>query len=87
MPISDEIRPNILNDVLGQDHIVKRLNQMVESNNFNWPHMMFAGPAGVGKTSTAIALMRTAFGESWKENWLELNARVCESRCNRQLHC
>ena len=74
MPISDEIRPNILNDVLGQDHIVKRLNQMVESNNFNWPHMMFAGPAGVGKTSTAIALMRTAFGASWKENWLELNA-------------
>ena len=74
MPISDEIRPNILNDVLGQDHIVKRLNQMVESNNFNWPHMMFAGQAGVGKTSTAIALMRTAFGASWKENWLELNA-------------
>ncbi len=48
MPSADEIRPNIFNDVLGQDHIVKRLNQMVESNNFNWPHMMFAGPAGVG---------------------------------------
>lgn len=51
--------------------MVKKLHS---DNQNDWPHMMFAGPAGVGKTSTAIALMKTAFGEQWKENWLELNA-------------
>lgn len=51
--------------------MVKKLHS---DNQNDWPHMMFAGRAGVGKTSTAIALMKTAFGEQWKENWLELNA-------------
>lgn len=75
---SEDIRPSTLDEVVGQDHIVSRLKIMVSrlhnGDGCNWPHMMFAGPPGVGKTSTALALMRSAFGESWKENWLELNA-------------
>jgi len=39
-----------------------------------WPHMLFAGPAGTGKTTCAVAMMRSLFGEDWKANWLEMNA-------------
>ena len=35
---------------------------------------MFAGPAGTGKTTSALALARELFGESWRDNFVELNA-------------
>lgn len=35
---------------------------------------MFAGTPGTGKTTCALALARELFGESWKGNFLELNA-------------
>jgi replication factor C small subunit len=38
------------------------------------PHLIFSGPAGTGKTSAAMAIAIELFGESWKENFLELNA-------------
>ncbi len=38
------------------------------------PNLMFTGPAGVGKTTTAIALAKAMLGEYWKQNFLELNA-------------
>lgn len=72
-------RPESLADVLGQEHITDRLRFMLNCGEVNpramhWPHMMFAGPPGTGKTTTAIALMKTAFGDEWDLNWLELNA-------------
>jgi len=36
--------------------------------------MMFAGPAGTGKSTLALITVRQLFGESWRENYLELNA-------------
>lgn len=35
---------------------------------------MFTGPAGVGKTTTALALVKSILGEYWRQNFLELNA-------------
>jgi replication factor C small subunit len=35
---------------------------------------MFTGPAGVGKTTTALALVKAILGEYWRQNFLELNA-------------
>jgi replication factor C small subunit len=40
----------------------------------NLPHLLFAGPAGTGKTTSAIALARGLFGEDWRANFAELNA-------------
>jgi len=76
---TESYRPQHLDDIVGQDHITRRLRYMVErvhanENDGAFPHLMFAGPAGTGKTSTAIALMRTLFGDDWQSNFMELNA-------------
>tara|TARA_R110000744_G_scaffold1725_3_gene6214 strand:+ start:17801 stop:18823 length:1023 start_codon:yes stop_codon:yes gene_type:complete len=76
---AEKYRPNHLNEIIGQEHIVKRLQYIVDEihnskSDASFPHMMFAGPAGVGKTSIAIALMKTMFGDVWQSNFLELNA-------------
>ncbi len=76
---SEKYRPNNLDDIVGQEHIVKRLRYVVEKLHENgddgaFPHMMFSGKAGTGKTSVAVALMKSMFGEDWKANFIELNA-------------
>lgn len=76
---AESFRPQTLSEVIGQDHIVKRLQFMVDvlhrdGGDANFPHLMFAGPAGTGKTSLAMALAKTMFGSDWKANWIEMNA-------------
>ena len=68
----EKYRPKMLSDVVGQDQIVERLKAYVKTRNV--PHLMFAGPAGIGKTTSALALSRELFGETWKQNFNELNA-------------
>lgn len=36
--------------------------------------MLFSGPAGVGKTTSAHALSRGLYGDTWGQNFTELNA-------------
>jgi len=38
------------------------------------PHLMFAGAAGTGKTSAAIALAHELYRDDWRSNFTELNA-------------
>ncbi|WP_321422267.1 replication factor C small subunit [uncultured Methanobacterium sp.] len=71
-PWVEKYRPQTLEEVVGQDHIIHRLKQYI--NEANMPNLMFTGPAGVGKTTTAIALAKAMLGEYWKQNFLELNA-------------
>ncbi len=40
----------------------------------NLPHLLFSGPPGVGKTATAVSIAREMYGETWRENFTELNA-------------
>ncbi len=68
----EKYRPDTLDDVLGQDHVVSRLKGYVAAGQF--PHLLFAGPAGTGKTTCAIAAAKEVFGEDWRENFQELNA-------------
>ena len=73
-PWVEKYRPRSLNDVVGQTEIVKRLKVFV--NDRSMPHLMFAGPAGTGKTTCALALIRDMFKKNMKRNltYLELNA-------------
>ncbi len=68
----EKYRPKVLNDVVGQDDIIERLKAYVKMRNV--PHLIFSGSAGTGKTTSALALSRELFGESWKQNFIELNA-------------
>lgn len=68
----EKFRPSTLGEVVGQKEIVARLQSYVRTRSL--PHLLFAGPAGTGKTTCAVALARDLFGEDWRQNFLELNA-------------
>lgn len=68
----EKYRPKTLKEVAGQRHIIERLNAYVKTKNV--PHLIFAGPAGTGKTTSALALSKELFGETWRQNFHELNA-------------
>jgi replication factor C small subunit len=71
-PWVEKYRPQTLDEVVGQEHIIPRLERYVKDKSM--PNLMFTGPAGVGKTTTALALAKAILGEYWKQNFLELNA-------------
>lgn len=53
-PLADRIRPNKLDEVCGQSHLIgegKILRNIIEKNDI--PNMIFYGPSGVGKTTIA----------------------------------
>ena len=69
---SEKYRPQKLNDVINQKHVVERMMAFVKDKNI--PHLLFAGHAGTGKTTTALAIARELYGDSWRQNVLELNS-------------
>ena len=53
-PLADEIRPTSLDEVVGQQHILRKggmLRRIIESGQV--PNMIFYGPSGTGKTTVA----------------------------------
>jgi replication factor C small subunit len=69
---TEKYRPKDFSEIKGQEEIVARVKAFVEKKNM--PHIMFAGPAGVGKTTLSLVIARKLFGDAWRENFLELNA-------------
>ena len=69
---SEKYRPKLLKDIVGQKGITERLESFVKNRSL--PHCLFAGSAGVGKTTCALAIANELFGSAWKSNFLELNA-------------
>src|SRR3972149_586788 len=69
---TEKYRPKTFDDLKGQEEIVNKLRAFVKQKNL--PHLMFAGPAGVGKSTLALVIARTFFGENYRENFLEMNA-------------
>jgi len=68
----EKYRPKTLDMIVGQPHIIPLLQGFVKNKDI--PHILFNGPAGCGKTTTAQALARELYGKEWKNYFLELNA-------------
>ena len=68
----EKFRPKTFSQVKGQEKIVERLQAFVQQKNI--PHLLFAGPAGTGKTSLSLIIAKELFGEYWQQNFLELNS-------------
>jgi len=69
---AEKYRPQTLDEMVNQTEIVSRLKHFVEDRNL--PHLMFVGPAGVGKTTSILALARDLYGSGYRNFILELNA-------------
>ncbi len=69
---TEKYRPGTLEDIVGHEHVIRRLEAFVEDESL--PHLLFTGPAGTGKSASALAAAKDLFGEKWKNNLLELNA-------------
>src|ERR687884_2011416 len=69
----EKYRPIKLEQVINQKEIVNGLKNLIK-NPYEIPHLLFAGPAGVGKTTTALCIARELLGEDWRKDTLELNA-------------
>ena len=69
---AERYRPAKLSDVINQTHALERIKAFVKDKNI--PHMLFAGHAGTGKTTTALAIAKDLYGGNWRQNILELNA-------------
>lgn len=72
LPWVEKYRPKTLSEVIGQKHIVDRLKAFVSRSDF--PSMIFAGTAGVGKTTCAIAMANDLYGKDIGGAFKELNA-------------
>jgi len=68
----EKYNPNSLNDMIGQENIVKILKGYV--NNKNIPHLLFTGSPGIGKTTAATIIAKDLFGENWQNNIIMMNA-------------
>ncbi|MFX1377572.1 MAG: replication factor C small subunit [Promethearchaeota archaeon] len=73
-PWVEKYRPRVLDEIVNQKGIIRRLKQFVIDKSM--PHLIFAGPAGTGKTTSALAMVRELYGRKMVVNktYLELNA-------------
>ena len=64
---SNNIRPNKISEILGQKHLIKFLNKLVEKKHVT--SLLLFGKSGIGKTSIAYALCK-----EWKISFSYFNS-------------
>ena len=69
----EKYRPHKIDDLVNQEDVKERLKPLLEKRN-ELPHLLFAGPPGSGKTTTALVLSRELLGDFASEYVLSMNA-------------
>jgi replication factor C small subunit len=68
----DKYRPKSFTSIVGQEHIRTQLEKIAKSRNP--PNLLFSGPPGTGKSSTAEVIAKEVYGDAWRGNFIALNA-------------
>jgi replication factor C small subunit len=69
----EKYRPTVLEDLVDQENVKERLRSLIKKTD-ELHHMLFAGPPGCGKTTTAMIVARQILGDAWRDYTLSLNA-------------
>ncbi len=69
---TEKYRPKKLNEVIGQEHFVSDARGWVEENNM--PNILLYGNPGNGKTGAGLVIGRELLGDSFQDNFVEVNA-------------
>ncbi|AET38490.1 replication factor C subunit 4 Ecym_2792 [Eremothecium cymbalariae DBVPG len=72
LPWVEKYRPQLLKDIVGNEEIVERLQQIAYDGNM--PHMIISGLPGIGKTTSIHCIAHELLGDSYSQAVLELNA-------------
>lgn len=72
LPWVEKYRPKELSDIIGQDKIINSLKNIFNGGSF--PHLLFYGGSGSGKTSTILAILNDYFGMRKKLMVMRLDA-------------
>ena len=69
---TEKYRPKRLNDVIGQEHFTSDARGWIEERNM--PNVLLYGNPGNGKTGAGLAIGREILGETFQDNYVEVNA-------------
>ena len=73
IPWVEKYRPKTFDNIISQNIAINNIKEFI--TNPNMPHMIFTGPAGTGKTSTALIIVQNFLSkEELSTNLLEVNA-------------
>ena len=56
---TEKYRPDKFSEIVGQDDIIKKVKALASSLNI--PHLLFTGPAGTGKSTLALIIVKELF--------------------------
>lgn len=69
----EKYRPVEMGQVVNQSEVISGISNLIK-NPASIPHLLFAGPPGVGKTTAALCIAKRLLGQDWLKDTLELNA-------------
>lgn len=92
MPLAARMRPETLDEVAGQGHLLapgKLLRRAIETDRFS--SLIFYGPPGVGKTTLAYVIARSTSAffvmlNGVESNVSEIRDKIAEARTRMALH-
>ena len=92
MPLAARMRPESLEDVVGQQHLLapgKLLRRAIETDRFS--SLIFYGPPGVGKTTLAYVIARQTSAyfvmlNGVESNVSEIREKIAEAKAREAMH-